>query len=193
MKLSNREIEKTLLANVCSIAQGRLADGLRLNIPEATALIAYQIIQLARKGHSVASLMSLGRQFLGKRQVIPGVESVLDEVQIEATFPDGTKLVTIHHPIDRENGDLALALQGSHLPVPSVAIFPDHPEEGLIPGELITMNKAVVINSGREYVEIEVLNTADRPIQVGSHYHFIGTNPYLQFNRATAYGMRLNM
>lgn len=115
--------------------------------------------------------------------------------QIEATFRDGTKLVTLHHPICVENGNLALALAGSMLPVPDVSLFAaEHPEEGLVPGEIITpMNQPLLINQGRECVNLKVTNTADRPIQVGSHYHFIETNPYLRFDRRLAYGMRLNM
>jgi hypothetical protein len=114
--------------------------------------------------------------------------------KIEATFPDGTKLVTIHHPINKENGNLELALYGSFLPVPAISIFPyPHPEEGLIPGDIITLSTPILINRGREYCELEIFNTADRPIQVGSHYHFLETNPYLEFDRALSYGKRLNM
>lgn len=84
-------------------------------------------------------------------------------------------------------------MKGSFLPVPDLTAFQPHPEEGLIPGELITLSTPVLINQGREYAEIEVFNTADRPIQVGSHYNFIETNPYLEFDRRVAYGKRLNM
>ena len=84
-------------------------------------------------------------------------------------------------------------MKGSFLPVPEVTLFPDHPEEGLVPGEVITLSQPIILNKGREYVEVAVLNTADRPIQVGSHYNFLETNPYLEFDRRLAYGKRLNM
>ena len=113
--------------------------------------------------------------------------------QIEATFPDGTKLVTLHDPIAVQNGDLKLALMGSFLPIPDLKAFKDHPEEGLVPGKVITLPGNLKLNVGRDAVEVAVTNTADRPIQVGSHYHFIETNPYLKFDRLKAYGMRLNM
>lgn len=136
-----------------------------------------------------------------------GVESLLVLLllhvlkQVEATFPDGSKLVTLHSPICKESGDLALALQGSFLPVPDSSVFtsaPPHPEQGLVPGEVITavdpaMGSSIILNQGRKCEELRVLNTADRPIQVGSHYHFIETNPYLKFDRRRSYGMRLNM
>jgi urease len=116
------------------------------------------------------------------------------EPQVEATFPDGCKLVSLHGPICRTDGDLALALHGSFLPVPALSAFPAHPEEGLVPGHvLVERAVAVRLNAGREALQLTVLNTADNPVQVGSHYHFIEANPYLRFDRRASYGMRLNM
>ncbi len=88
------------------MAQKRLARGVKLNSAEATALIASQVLEFIRDGRSVSELMDLGRQFLGKKQVIAGVASMLVEIQVEGTFPDGTKLVTVHDPISQENGDM---------------------------------------------------------------------------------------
>lgn len=194
MRLSPHEIEKLRLHNVGFLAQKRLARGTRLNIPEAVALLVTQVMELARSGeHSVATLMDIGRSMLGRRQVIPGTADVLDEVQVEATFPDGSKLVTLHHPICLENGDLELALRGSFLPIPPFTSFQDHPEEGLIPGQITTLPGSIQINTGRVHRNISVTNTSDRPIQVGSHFHFIETNKLLQFNRMASYGMRLNV
>eukprot|EP01038_Epipyxis_sp_PR26KG_P009206 gene9206-12416_t len=194
MKLTLHEIDKTLLSNIGFISQRRLACGILLNIPETVALLTTQIMFLARTGkYSVATLMSLGCTMIGLKQVIPGVAAVLEEVQIEATFPDGTKLVTLHHPVSQTDGDLKLALAGSFLPIPDASIFPSHPEEGLIPGEVYPLNGDIIINTGRDFIELLVENKADRPIQVGSHYHFIETNPYLSFNRRLSYGMRLNI
>src|SRR6201986_1983424 len=122
MHLSPREIDKLMLHAAGFLAQKRLARGVRLNHPEAVALIATQLLEFIRDGRSVAELMNLGRQFLGRNQVMPGVPAMVAEVQVEGTFPDGTKLVTVHHPIASENGDLKLALYGSFLPVPELSL-----------------------------------------------------------------------
>src|SRR5271154_4901034 len=121
MHLSPRELDKLVLHQAGVLAQKRLARGLRLNHPESVALISTQLLEFIRDGHSVAELMNLGRQFLGRNQVMAGVPAMIAEVQVEGTFPDGTKLVTVHHPIAAENGHLALALHGSFLPVPGLS------------------------------------------------------------------------
>ena len=194
MRLTAHEVDKLSLSNSGFLTQKRLASGLRLNIPESIALLVFQVIELARSGkYSVAHLMSLGRTMLGQRQVIPGVASVLNEVQIEATFPDGTKLVTLHDPIASSNGNLELCLQGSILPIPRLDIFTSHPEEGIIPGAIHSLEGNIVLNAGRGSILLKVINCSDRPIQVGSHYHFIETNPMLCFDRRASYGKRLNM
>src|SRR6266705_2324759 len=123
MHLSPRDLDKLLLHNAGFLAQKRLARGVRLNYPEAVALIATQILEFIRDGRRVAELMDLGRRLLGCRQVMPGVAEMIAEVQVEGTFPDGTKLVTVHHPIAVEDGDLSLALYGSFLPAPSLELF----------------------------------------------------------------------
>src|SRR6476469_2798778 len=98
MHLTPHEIDKLLLHNAGFLAQKRLARGIRLNYPESVALIATQILEFIREGNkSVATLMDLGRQMLGRNQVLPGIPELLHEVQVEGTFPDGTKLVTVHH------------------------------------------------------------------------------------------------
>src|SRR5215203_122498 len=117
MHLTPRDIDKLILHGAGALAQKRLARGLRLNYPEAVALIATQLLELIRDGHSVADLMDLGRQMLGREDVLEGVADMIDEVQVEGTFPDGTKLVTVHHPIVAEQGDLSLALYGSFIDV----------------------------------------------------------------------------
>ena len=99
MHLNPREIDKLLLHQAGVLAQKRLARGLRLNLPEAVALLATQILELIRDGRSVAELMDLGRHILGRAQVMYGVPEMVAEVQVEGTFPDGTKLVTVHQPI----------------------------------------------------------------------------------------------
>src|SRR6478672_11221211 len=119
MHLTPQELDKLTLHQAGVLAQKRLARGVRLNHPEAVALIATQILEFIRDGRSVAELMDLGRQLLGRADVVDGVAQMIDEVQVEGTFPDGTKLVTVHHPIASEHGDRALALHGSFLPVES--------------------------------------------------------------------------
>lgn len=195
MHLSPREIDKLLLHNAGFLAQKRLARGVRLNHPEAVALIATQLLEFIRDGRRVAELMDLGRRFLGRRQVMSGVPEMIYDVQVEGTFPDGTKLVTVHHPIAAEDGDLSLALYGSFLPVPALSAFgPAKGDgDGALPGEITPMTGELTLNDGRESVTIEVTNLGDRPIQVGSHYHFVETNAALKFDRSAAYGMRLDI
>ncbi|KAL9332775.1 hypothetical protein ACSQ67_002385 [Phaseolus vulgaris] len=194
MKLSPREIQKLDLHNAGYLAQKRLARGLRLNYVETVALIATQILEFVRDGEkSVAELMSIGRELLGRRQVLPSVRHLVESVQVEGTFRDGTKLVTIHDPIVSENGNLELALFGSFLPVPSLDKFAENEEDHRIPGELIFRSENLILNHGRKAIILRVVNNGDRPIQVGSHYHFIEVNPSLAFDRKKAYGMRLNI
>lgn len=193
MKLAPREIEKIRLHNVGFLAQKRLARGTQLNLPECVALIATQLLEFIRNGASVAELQDTGKHMLGLRQVMPGVAEELYEVQVEGTFPDGTKLVTIAHPICREDGNLALALEGSFLPVPELNIFGES-EPSVTLGEILTPpGEELEINKGRTTVRLSVTNMGDRPIQVGSHYHFIETNKELRFDRRRSYGRRLHI
>ena len=190
MHLSPRELDKLALHAAGFLAQKRLARGLRLNYPEAVALISTQLLEFIRDGRRVAELMDLGRRILGRAQVLPGVPEMIAEVQVEGTFPDGTKLVTVHHPIALAQGDLALALHGSFLPAPNA--FPDAKEEAT-PGELQVADGEVDLNAGRPAIELKVTNRGDRPIQVGSHYPFAETNRALDFDRGRAQGMRLDI
>ena len=99
MDLTPREKDKLLLFTAGLVAERRLARGLSLNYPEAVALISMEILEGARDGKTVAQLMQLGRTIITRDQVMEGVAEMVDEVQVEATFPDGTKLVTVHEPI----------------------------------------------------------------------------------------------
>ncbi|XP_008807553.2 urease isoform X1 [Phoenix dactylifera] len=193
MKLVPREIEKLALHNAGFLAQKRLARGLPLNYTEAVALIATQILEFVRDGdRTVSELMDIGKQLLGRRQVLPAVPHLLDTIQVEGTFKDGTKLITIHDPIVSDNGNLELALHGSFLPVPSFDKFVQNVVDSH-PGVLVFGSGKIVPNMGRKAVTLKIVNKADRPIQIGSHYHFIEANPYLVFDRRRAYGMRLNI
>jgi urease gamma subunit/urease beta subunit len=193
MFLSPQELDKLVLFNIGQIAQRRLARGVKLNHPEAVALIATVVLELIRDGkHSVKDLMELGRNLLGKNQVMPGVEELVNEVQVEGTFPDGTKLVVVHTPIHQANGNLKMALYGSFYPVPNASMFASTDDEAM-PGRYVPATDVVTINADRVAIMLEVTNTSDRPIQVGSHFHFIETNRPLLFDRAAAYGKRLDI
>jgi urease subunit gamma/beta len=190
MHLTPHELDKLTLHQAGFLAQKRLARGVALNYPEAVALIATQLLELIRDGKSVAELMDLGRRFLGRADVMGGVPEMLHEVQVEGTFPDGTKLVTVHQPIALDRGDLALALYGSFLPVPAArAALP----VALEPGETQVAPGELVLNEGRATESLQVSHTGDRPIQVGSHYPFDETNRALSFDRARAKDMRLDI
>lgn len=169
MELTPREKDKLMLFTAALLAERRKARGLKLNYPEAVAFISAAILEGARDGKSVAELMAFGTQLLRPDDVMEGIAELIAEVQVEATFPDGTKLVTVHNPIPATN-----------------KVVPG--ETVLAPGET-----PIEINVGRETAQISVANTGDRPVQVGSHYHFFETNPALRFDRQAAYGMRLNI
>ena len=167
MELTPREKDKLLIFTAALLAERRRARGLKLNYPEAVAFISAAILEGARDGRTVADLMSSGATWLGADDVMDGVAELITEVQVEATFPDGTKLVTVHQPI------------------PVVAPL------GI--GAVETAPGTIALNAGRPTVRLEVANTGDRPIQVGSHYHFFETNPALRFDRAAARGFRLDI
>ena len=167
MRLTPRETDKLMLHMAGLVAKERKERGLKLNYPEAIAYISSELLELARDGHSVTELMSMGAQMLTSEDVMDGVPEMIHEIQLEATFPDGTKLVTVHDPICG-NGNL-------------------------VPGKIITDEGEIELNAGKDTAQIAVSNTADRPIQVGSHFHFFEVNKELEFNRNLAYGMRLDI
>ena len=99
MHLAPRETEKLLIVVAADLARRRQARGLKLNYPESIAIISYEIMEGARDGRSVSDLMSYGTTILKRSDVMEGIAEMIHEVQVEATFPDGTKLITVHHPI----------------------------------------------------------------------------------------------
>lgn len=154
---------------VGSLAQKRLARGVKLNRTEATALIASQLLELMRDGcYSVSQLMDIGKQILGRRHVMSDVFQTLHEVQVEGTFPDGTYLVTVHDPICTNNGNLEMALYGSFYPIPSEDKFPlpEPVEKKDAPGAIIVKPGNIELNANRKRLSISVTNYGDRPIQV---------------------------
>lgn len=168
MNLTPREKDKLLIAMAAVVARRRLERGVKLNHPEAVALITDFVVEGARDGKSVAELMEAGAHVISADQVMEGIADMIHDVQVEATFPDGTKLVTVHQPI-----------RGA--------------KPGLVPGEILPAAGEITFNAGREAIKLTVANTGDRPIQVGSHYHFFETNPALHFEREKARGRRLNI
>jgi len=166
--LTPREKDKLLIAMAAQVARNRLARGVKLNHPEAIALITDFVVEGARDGRSVAELMQAGANVLTADQVMPGIAEMIPDIQVEATFPDGTKLVTVHHPI-----------RGA--------------ASADVPGTVTTVPGEIVFNAGADRTVIEVANTGDRPIQVGSHYHFFEVNPGLVFEREKARGRRLDI
>jgi urease subunit gamma/beta len=173
MRLAPREQERLLVRAAADTARGRRARGLLLNHPEAVAVLSDWVLEGARDGRRVADLMQEGRHVLSSADVMPGVAFLVPEVQVEATFPDGTKLVTLHQPIT---------------PPPGA-----EPVERLIPGEIVGPDDEIELNAGRPVTEMVVENQGDRPIQVGSHYHFAESNPALSFDRHAARGQRLDV
>jgi len=192
MKLSPKEIEKLILHNAGFLAQKRYARGIKLNYPEAVALIATQLLEFIREGDSVKNLMEKGRQILSIEDVMDGVPHLIDTVQVEGTFPDGTKLVTVHQPISENPIANDLALYGSGLNKTESKMTIDN-SYGFIPGETIIEAGDITLNAGRPTLTIEVENTGDRSIQVGSHYPFVETNKSLLFDRIPTIGYHLDI
>ena len=172
MLLTPTELERLTIFTAAELARKRRGRGLKLNYPEAVALITDEILEGARDGRSVADLMGAGSQILNQDDVMPGVASMVQILQVECVFPDGTKLVTVHEPIR--------PVEGSD---------PDPLE----PGALVPAMGDITLNAGRRTVSIEAVNTGDRPVQIGSHYHFFEVNKALDFDRAAAFGMRLDI
>ncbi|MEV0663745.1 urease subunit gamma [Actinomadura luteofluorescens] len=181
MHLTHHEQERLMIHVAADVAARRRARGLRLNYPEAMALLTAHVLEGARDGRTVRELMSSGRGVLTRQEVMPGVPEMIEMIQVEATFPDGTKLVTITDPIPTR-ADVSGPGQV------------EHPDEA----------GPVQVNEGLPVTRVEVRNTGDRAVQVGSHYHFYEVNPALEIrpvpvaagaepDRGSAYGKRLNI
>ncbi|OMI86703.1 urease subunit gamma [Streptomyces sp. M1013] len=164
MRLTPTERDRLLLFGAAELARARRARGLRLNVPEATALIADTVCEAARDGARLAEAIERARSVLGPDDVLPGVADVVTEVHVEAVFDDGSRLAVVTDPV----GGPGL---GADAP------------GGLLPGRAHTEAEAAL--------RLPVTNTATVPVSVTSHFHFFEANPRLDFDRERAYGMRL--
>lgn len=173
MLLTPTEYERLTIFTAAELARKRRAKGLKLNYPEAVAIITDEILEGAREGRSVADLIGFGSTILSTDDVMPGVAAMMHMIQVEGVFPDGTKLVTVHEPIR---------------PGPS-AVAETEPA----PGAIEAAAGSIEINAGRPQTTLTVVNTGDRPVQVGSHYHFFEVNKALAFDRSAAFGKRLDI
>uniref|UniRef100_A0AAU2JI88 urease n=1 Tax=Streptomyces sp. NBC_00049 TaxID=2903617 RepID=A0AAU2JI88_9ACTN len=165
MPLTPTERDRLLLFTAAELARARHARGLRLNVPEATAVIADTVCEAARDGLRLADALERGRTVLGPDDVLPGVVDIVTEVMVEAVFEDGTRLAAISEP------------------------FGAHPRDESAPGAVLPA--ADTVEALAPALVLAVRNTAAVPVSVTSHFHFFEANPRLDFDRAAGYGMRL--
>ena len=166
MRLTPTDRDRLLIFTAAELARARRARGLRLNVPEATALIADTVCEAARDGARLMEAAAAGASVLTDDDVLPGVPDIVREVKVEAVFDDGTRMVVVRNPFG-EGGSLGSrgAGRGDH-----------RAREPTTPAGL---------------VYVVVTNTSDVPVSITSHFHFFEVNPRLSFDRAAAYGMRL--
>ncbi|MFF7443493.1 urease subunit gamma [Streptomyces sp. NPDC008122] len=165
MPLTPTERDRLLLFTAAELARARHARGLRLNVPEATALVADTVCEAARDGVRLAEAIEAARSVLGPDDLLPGVIDVVTEIQVEAVFDDGSRLAAVADPFGaRERHDDA-------------------------PGAVLPASDSV--DAPKPATTLAVRNTAAVPVSVTSHFHFFEANPRLDFDRAAAYGMRL--
>lgn len=166
MRLTPTDRDRLLIFTAAELARARRARGLRLNVPEATALIADTVCEAARDGARLMASAAAGAAVLTVDDVLPGVPDIVREVKVEAVFDDGTRMVVVRNPFGAGGG------LGSEAP-----------------GAIVTADHVPVAPPGLVY--IVATNTSDVPISITSHFHFFEVNPRLMFDRAAAYGMRL--
>jgi urease subunit gamma/beta len=171
MNLTPTELERLTIFTAAELARRYRSQGIRLSHPEAVALITDEVLTAARRDLPHAELVDLAGQLLTTDDVEPGVAAMIPFIALEAPMAEGTKLVVVFDPVK-----------------PGRAPLPDEP----VPGEIIPREGSIEINAGRRRVTLDVLNTGDRAIQVRSHAHFFEVNRALQFDRAAAFGMRLD-
>ncbi len=174
LNLTPTENERLTIFMAAELARRHKAKGLKLNAAEAIAYITDELLEGAREGKSVAELVSLGSTLLTTDDVLPSVAELVSRVMVDGLFADGTKLIAVYNPIRPGSAPLPASPYGR-------------------PGALITPDEEIDLNAGRETLTLEVINTGDRAIQVTSHFHFFEANKALEFDRARAFGMRLDV
>lgn len=168
MYLTHQEKEKMLLLLAASVAKQRKEKGLKLSYPEAVAYLSGHIIEGAREGKNVLNLIDECMQLLSPDDVMDGVPELFTDLQVEAMFEDGTKLVSMQNPISGG-------------------------QSKLVPGAYDFAEGDIRLNGNRKRVTLKVVNNGDRPIQVGSHFHFYETNDFLSFDREVTKGCHLDI
>lgn len=170
MRLTPTEQDRLLIFTAAELARARRARGLRLNVPEATALIADTVCEAARDGARLLVAAAAGASVLGADDVLPGVVDVVREVKVEAVFDDGTRLVVVRNPF---------GVLGAGDSSPGAVMTRDHGDHG---------DRGI---GSPGVVHVDVVNTGDVPVSITSHFHFFEVNARLDFDRNAAYGMRL--
>lgn len=171
MNLSPTELDRLTIFTAAEHARRLRAVGVRLSHPEAVALIADEMLLAARKGMTYEAIVDMAGRLLTGDDVEPGVAAMVEMVSVEANFAQGTKMVIVFKPIGpgRDTVDSVEA------------------------GEIITADGEIELNADRPRIELDVINTGDRDIQVRSHTHFFEVNRALDFDRSKAFGMRLDL
>jgi urease subunit gamma/beta len=170
VQLTPTERDRLLLFLAAELARSRRARGLRLNVPEATAIVADTVAEVARDGGRLADAIAAGRHVLAPEELLPGVSAIVTEVKVEAVFDDGTRLAVVTEPFG---------------PVPD-GPHSDGPQPGSVWGD-----EPVESGTTADASQVTVTNTATVPISVSSHFHFFEINPRLRFDRRAAYGKHL--
>jgi urease subunit gamma/beta len=176
MNLTPTEMDRLTIFTAAELARRYRARGIRLSRPEAIALICDEVLTAARADMAYAEVRDLAGRLLSTDDVMPGVMEMVPLICIEAGFAEGTKLIAIFDPIR-----------------PGESTAPLDAEDAIVPGEIITPDGQIEMFADAEAVEIDVVNTGDRDIQVRSHAHFFEANRALRFDRAAAWGRKLDV
>ena len=171
MKLTPKEQDRLTIFTLAELARKRRARGIKLNYPEAVALICDEVMEEAREGKGYDEVITHGMQVLTSADVMEGVPELASRIYIEPLFDDGTKLVVLHHPIRKVGKDIQ---EEERISVPSL---PD----------------TITINSGKPTITLTVMNTSDHPVQITSHMPFWEINQRMRFDRELARGYRLDI
>jgi urease subunit gamma/beta len=173
MRLTQTELDRVTIFSVAEMARRRRSRGLRLNYPEAAALICDEIMELARDGATYEAVRARGESVLTVDDVLPGVPALLRGLRCEPLFNDGPRLIVLGNPIAG-----ALAETGS---------------ADDMPGAIELATEPIVINAARDAITLWVRNASDHVVNVSSHYHFYEVNPRLEFERPLAWGRHLDI